>query len=198
MRLVGEEEMTMMGLVERAFLARFKSAKVGYWVLLRKAKWQVDVCQPTRLWSSGCSRLLSTFFKGSSQGLDLFVHNVSLKGFKVLIFVSLGLKRVVRDKWLTLALPPAEDRRMLFRSRSSISSDLNLHACQRSDVSNFQCKIYLSAKFAVNNIDFILSFRLRRCPWWACLYRRFQCWRQCFSRRRRCGIPCWLLLCTPH
>lgn len=39
MRLVGEEEMTMMGLVERAFLARFKSAKVGYWVLLRKAKW---------------------------------------------------------------------------------------------------------------------------------------------------------------
>lgn len=30
MRLVGEEEMTMMGLVERAFLARFKSEKVGH------------------------------------------------------------------------------------------------------------------------------------------------------------------------
>lgn len=38
MRLVGEEEMTMMGLVERAFLARFRSAIMGYLNIVRKAK----------------------------------------------------------------------------------------------------------------------------------------------------------------
>lgn len=38
MRLVGEEEMTMMGLVERAFLVRFRSAIMGYLNIVRKAK----------------------------------------------------------------------------------------------------------------------------------------------------------------